>query len=134
MWAWILRIAGKLPRRLIGYALAAVAVAAAAWWLYDAGYEAAAEECKQRNAEARAQAIDQYHEALQADREYMAPWWEEQRETRNEARVIEREVIRYVERNPDSADAQCLEPDGRLHELWNAANRGALDQGDSGSD
>lgn len=102
-------------------------VAAILWRTYNSGYDAAAEHWRSKLADAKAEAVDDYHAALQADRALAERWWEADRKREGEVQTVTREVIKYVE-SDNAADGRCL--DDRMLQLWNSIQRRSLPPGD----
>lgn len=124
MFGWIKLI----PRKVWMVAAGVAVVSAAGWYVYDMGYDAATQEWQAKMSDAKADAVDDYHEALQQDRALTDPWWESDREREQEVRVVEKEVTRYVQENPDAAERECF--DDRMLELWNGVQRRSVSPGD----
>lgn len=109
MWAWAARIGGavlgKLPKRILWYALAAAGVALIAWRLYDAGYDAARAECNtaelraaaERNAETARELRDELRRRDAIERERAA-------ERRRRAQRLESTVTDLWEMLDDATD------------------------------
>lgn len=120
---------GFIKTKLFGAVAAVAVLLAAAWAIYDAGHDAGAAEqlaeCEQRFAEVRAEheqaltrARNTYEQlrrdAVESERQY----WQKQKQSEVRYETIEKEVIRYVQRD----DASQCRADDDFMRIWRAAN------------
>lgn len=118
--------------RLLPWLLGGVSVMGAYWYAYDNGYDSASAKCNER-----IESINQAHDdALEVARKEQAQrernaverakqYWEDNQKQEVVTKTIEKEVIKYVER--EANDTNTCEFNADFVRIWNAANTGSIE-------
>jgi len=133
MWAWALGLLGKVPRKLLVYAGIAAAVAVGMWRVYDAGYDAARDQCKEASLRATVEALQEDLDARDALAQRRAAEGAQRRDKLRGALADMREDYENASKELQRCGDMRV-PDAVYQRLLNGAGAGGEDDGSGKSD